>query len=177
MPDARWPTSAAEKQPAAATSPVAPPMAPADRVRALAGLDELRAVIRRQTATQEHESEEKCRARLDAESPRIKAAEAKVGLASMGVRVEDNSDVEGAPQVVHEKLGLDTVRVGSVDVKATTRFSASAPYIGWTPDEFVWACLGCVTSPDDIAAMRGNPPCPHAVTVLDDMTELVSPSK
>jgi len=166
---------AAGKQTAAPTSP-STPLAPAERARALAGLDELHAVIRRQTAAQGRESEQKCLARLEAESARIKAAEAKVGLSSMGARVDDNSDVEGAPPVVHEKLGLDTVRPSSGG-RPTTRFSSAAPHLGWTPDEFVWACVGCVTSPDDIAAMSGDPRCRSASTVLDDMAERVNASK
>jgi hypothetical protein len=155
-------TAASVESSASAPTVPAVPLSPSERVRVLAGIAELRGIIRRQMTAQGHESEDRCQARLDAETPRVKPAEAKVGLATMGVRVEDNSHSEGAPRVVPERRGLDATGGAS---SLATRF-----------DEFVWACIGC-WPPEDLADMREDRGCAKASAVLDEVAGRLTDAK
>lgn len=132
----------------AGTPPAAAPtvarLSPSERARALAGIEELRLIIGRQMTAQGQESEQGCQTRLDAEWPRIKAAETKVGLAVMGV--------------------------GDSNRGVRTRFATVPRFRESTPSDLVAGCMGCWTA-DDRVAMREDQQCANASIALDDVAE------
>jgi hypothetical protein len=147
-------SEAASVNPTAATPPAAPPtvarLSPSERARALAGIEELHLIIGRQMTAQGQESGERCQARLDAEWPRIKSAEAKVGLAVMGV--------------------------GDSNRGVRTRFATVARFRDSTPSDLVAGCMGCWTA-DDRVAMRDDQQCANASTALDDVAQAWNANK